>query len=101
MDCPSSIRPANWTRSFSKSGGTERRLPITTVAAFRDMEGEVCDLDRMGEIAQNLIMNCAAREDSFHDLELATFAVWQLAKMAKEFRANYQKRWHGELVGVS
>jgi len=34
-------------------------------------------------------------------LELATFAVWQLAKMAKEFRANYQKRWHGELVGVS
>jgi hypothetical protein len=55
----------------------------------------------MGEIAQNLIMNCAAKEDSFHDLELATFAVWQLAKMAKEFRANYQKRYHGELVGVS
>ena len=69
--------------------------------AFRDLEGEVCDLDRIGEIAQNLIMNCAAKEDSFHDLELATFAVWQLAKMAKEFRANYQKRWHGELVGVS
>jgi hypothetical protein len=64
--------------------------------AFRDLEGEVCDLDRMGEIAQNLIMNCAAKEDSFHDLELATFAVWQLAKMAKEFRANYQKRYHGE-----
>jgi hypothetical protein len=62
------------------------------------LEGEVCDLDRMGEIAQNLIMRCAAREDSFHDLELATFAVWQLAK---EFRANYEKRWHGELVGVS
>ena len=61
----------------------------------------LCDLDRMGEIAQNLIMNCAAREDSFHDLELATFAVWQMAKMAKEFRANYQKRWYGELVGVS
>ena len=69
--------------------------------AFRDLEGEVSDLDRMGEIAQNLIMNCAAKEDSFHDLELATFAVWQLAKMAKEFRANYQKRWFGELVGVS
>jgi hypothetical protein len=69
--------------------------------AFRDMEGEVCDLDRMGEIAQNLIMNCAAREDGLHDLELATFAVWQLAKMAKEFRANYQKRYDGELVGVS
>ena len=69
--------------------------------AFRDLEGEVCDLDRMGEIAQNLIMRCAAREDSFHDLELATFAVWHLAKMAKEFRANYQKRWDGDLTGVS
>jgi hypothetical protein len=69
--------------------------------AFRDIEGEVCDLDRMGEIARDLIMNCAAKEDSFHDLELATFAVWQLAKMAKEFRDNYQKRYHGELVGVS
>jgi hypothetical protein len=84
----------------------DRPIPATEIEAlhaeaFRDLEGEVCDLDRMGEIAQNLIMNCAAKEDSFHDLELATFAVWQLAKMAKEFRANYQKRYHGELVGVS
>jgi hypothetical protein len=69
--------------------------------AFRDIEGEVCDLDRMGEIANDLIMRCAAREDSLHDLELATFAVWQMAKMAKEFRANYQKRYRGELVGVT
>jgi hypothetical protein len=44
-----------------------------------------------------LIMNCAAKEDdAFHDLELATFAVWQLAKMAKEFRTNYYAAWHGE-----
>ena len=69
--------------------------------AFRDLEGEVCDLDRMGEIARNLIANCAMKEDDFRDLELATFAVWQLAKMAKEFRTNYQKRWYGEMVGVS
>ena len=54
----------------------------------------------MGEIALNLMMNCAAKEDSFHDLELATFAVWQMAKMAKEFRTNYQKRHSGKLVGV-
>jgi hypothetical protein len=68
-------------------------------AAFRDLESEVSDLDRMGEIARNLIMNCAAREDSFHDLELATFAVCQLAKMANEFKTNYQKRSHGEKRG--
>jgi hypothetical protein len=66
--------------------------------AFRDMEGEVSDLDRMAEIAQDLIMNCAAREDAFHNLELATFAVWQLAKMANKFRTNYQKRWYNERV---
>jgi hypothetical protein len=80
---------------------TERDDNKIHAEAFRDIEGEVCDLDRMGEIAQNLIMNCAAKEDSLHDLELATFAVWQLAKMTKEFRTNYQKRYYGELVGVS
>jgi hypothetical protein len=69
--------------------------------AFRDLEGDVCDVDRMGEIANDLIMNCSAREDGFHNLELATFAVWQLAKMLKEFRGNYYKRWRGELVGVT
>jgi hypothetical protein len=69
--------------------------------AFRDLEGDVCDLERMGHIAQDLIMDCAAREDHFRQLELATFAVWQLAKMAREFRDNYYKRHHGEMRGVS
>jgi hypothetical protein len=69
--------------------------------AFRDLEGEVCDLDRMGQIAQDLIMNCVASKESFHDLELASFAVSQQAKTAKEFRANYEKRWYGARVGVS
>jgi hypothetical protein len=75
---------------------TESEVDKLHAEAFRDLEGEVCDLDRMGEIAQKLIMNCAAREDSLHDLGLATFAVWQLAKMAKEFRANYYAVYHGE-----
>jgi len=80
---------------------TEAEVDKLHSEAFRDLEGAVCDVDRMGEIANELIMRCAAREDSFHDLELATFAVWQLAKMLKEFRASYYKRWHGELAGVS
>ena len=82
-------------------GYSKNHVDTVHSEAFRDMEGEVCDLDRMGEIARDLIIQCAAREDSLHDLELATFAVWQLAKMLKEFRASYYKRWHGELVGVS
>jgi hypothetical protein len=46
-------------------------------------------------------MNCVASKENSHDLELASFAVSQLAKMAKEFRANYEKRWYGERAGVS
>jgi hypothetical protein len=65
--------------------------------AFRDLEPEVCDLERMGDIAQDLIMQCAAREDSLRKLELAVFAVWQLAKMTRDFRDSYYKRYHGEM----
>jgi hypothetical protein len=52
---------------------TESEIAELHSQAFRDLEGGVCDLDRMGEIANYLIMNCAAREDSYHNLELATF----------------------------
>jgi hypothetical protein len=31
-------------------------------------------------------------------LELAQFAVLQLAKTVREFKANYYKRWYGEAV---
>jgi hypothetical protein len=55
----------------------------------------------MGDIARSLIMQCAAREDSFRQLELAVFAVWLLAKMTREFKENYQKRYHGEMLGPS
>ncbi|MEO8319827.1 MAG: hypothetical protein ABI561_16040 [Bradyrhizobium sp.] len=69
--------------------------------AFINMEGEVCDLERMGAITRDLIMECAAREDSYRQLELAVFAVWQLEKMTRDFRTNYYKRWHGEQVITS
>jgi hypothetical protein len=69
--------------------------------AFRDLEGAVCDLERAGAIARDLIMECAAREDSFRQLELATFAVSQVARLAEEFKEDYYKRYHGELVGAS
>jgi hypothetical protein len=80
---------------------TENEIYKLHSEAFRDLEGEVCDLDRTGEIGNDLIMNCAAREDSCHNLELAAFAVWQLAKMLKEFRASYYAAWHGEKRGAA
>ncbi len=75
---------------------TESEIAELHSKAFRDLEGEVCDLDRMGEIANDLIMNCAPREDSYHNLELATFSVSQLAKMLTAFKANYYAAWYGE-----
>jgi hypothetical protein len=78
---------------------TESEVDKLHSEAFRDLEGAVCDLDRMGEIANDLTMHCAAREDSYHNLELATFAVWQLAKMLKEFKASYYATWRCEKRG--
>jgi hypothetical protein len=80
---------------------TETDIDTLHAEAFRDLEGDVCDLERMSDIAQGLIMECAAREDHLRQLELATFAVWQLAKMTREFKESYYKRYHGELVGAS
>jgi hypothetical protein len=80
---------------------TEAEVEKLHSKAFRDLEGEVCDLERMGAIAQDLIMECAACEDSLRELELAVFAVWQLAKMTHDFRESYFKRWHGEKRGAS
>jgi hypothetical protein len=82
-------------------GYSKNHVDTVHSEAFRDMEGEVCDLERMGDIARGLIMECAARADRLRELELAVFAVWQLAKMTREFKESYQKRYHGELVGVS
>jgi hypothetical protein len=69
--------------------------------AFCDLEGEVCDLERMGQIAQDLIVECVAREDGYRELELSSFAVTQLSKMLRDFKDRYYKRWHGELTGPS
>jgi len=69
--------------------------------AFRDLEGEVCDLERMGQIAQDYIMQCNAREDGLRALGLSTFTVMQLAKATRDFRDRYYKRWAGEPVDES
>lgn len=86
------------TEEAPSEGFSRQHIDNVHSKAFTDMEGEVYDLDRAGEIARDLIMNCRAREDDLHNLELAVFAVGQFADMAKAFRTNYQKRWYGERV---
>jgi hypothetical protein len=80
---------------------TESEIDKLHSEAFRNLEGEVCDLERMGQIAQDPIVQCVAREDGYRELELSSFAVAQLAKMLRDFKDQYYKRWHGELTGAS
>jgi len=84
-----------------KEPTVERDEDEVHAQAFCDLEGEVCDLERMGQIAQDLIMQCVAREEGYRELELSSFAVMELAKMLRNFKDRYYKRWHGDLVGVS
>lgn len=79
-------------------GYSEQYIDKLHSDAFCDLESEVCDLERMGEISQRLIMGCCAREDGLRELELAQFAVLELAKMLRELRASYYKRYHNEPV---
>jgi hypothetical protein len=55
----------------------------------------------MGQIAQDLIVQCVDGEDGHREMELSSFAVTQLAKMLRDFKDRYYKRWHGELTGAS
>jgi len=68
--------------------------------AFEEIEGDIVDVDRMAEITRDLIMNCSAAHDEkeLHNLGLATFAVFQMAKMTADLRKKYQALWDGEWV---
>jgi hypothetical protein len=65
---------------------TECEIAELHSRAFRDLEGGVCDLERMGQIARDLIVQCVAGEDGYRGLELSTFALMQLAKMLRDFK---------------
>jgi len=64
---------------------------------FIDLELRISDLANMGEIAQQLISKCAAREDKLRDLDMATFAVFKLSEMLTKLKSDYQAAWHGEI----
>jgi hypothetical protein len=55
----------------------------------------ISDVENMGEIAQNLLSKCAAREDKLHDLDLATFAVFELSEMLTKLKSDYYVAWLG------
>lgn len=64
--------------------------------AFRDLEEKVQDLDRMGEITEELVADWCQDVTDERSLELANFAVQHLADMLREFKKSYFAAWHGE-----
>ena len=61
--------------------------------AFRNLEGKVCDIDRMGEITERLVADWCQEVTNERCLQLANFAVQHLADMLREFKTNYFAAW--------
>ena len=69
-------------------------------SAFRDLESEVCDLDRMSEIADLLVMEWMETAGSSppRQAELAVCAVQQLHRLLQEFKTQYYRTFEGDKV---
>jgi hypothetical protein len=67
-------------------------------SAFWDLESEVCDLDRMSEIADLLVMEWMESSGSppLRQAELAVCAVQQLHRLLNEFKTKYYRAFEGD-----
>jgi hypothetical protein len=81
------------TGSSDEHSKTER-----FASAFGDLESEVCDLDRMGEIADFLVMEWIETTGSSppREAELAVCAVQQLHRLLTEFKTKYYRAFEGD-----
>jgi hypothetical protein len=61
--------------------------------AFRDLESNVCDLNRWAELAGRLILECACDRRSWRELELAVLVVERLSGLVGDFRNGYYRAW--------
>jgi hypothetical protein len=87
---PGAVAPADHPIT---ADGEDRRH----AQAFRDLESEVCDLNRWAELARRLILECACDRRSWRELELAVVVVERLSGLAGDFRNRYYLRWKNEL----
>jgi hypothetical protein len=74
---------------------TEDEVDKLHAEAFRDLEGRIDDCAIMASIALQMVEPAigTGREDKH---EKALFAVFEVAKMLKKLKADYQAMWHGE-----
>ena len=84
-----SERAASVGTSPTETGPTEHDQHLAT--AYRRMEDQVCDLERMGEIAETQVMEWVGDKDDVRALELANFAAQHLADMLRQFKTKYQE----------
>jgi hypothetical protein len=90
---PNHAEPATSQPSEIIRRGEER-----FASAFMNLEGEVHDLDRMGEIADCLVMEWLEISGSLppRQAELAVCAVQQLRKLLNEFKTKYCSAWESD-----
>jgi hypothetical protein len=62
--------------------------------AFRDLEGRIDDCAIMASIALQMVEPAIRGREDKH--EKAMFAVFEVAKMLKKLKADYQAMWYGE-----
>ena len=74
---------------------TERDENEVHAQAFRDLESEVCDLNRWAELARRLVLECACDRRSWRELELAVLVVERLSGLVGDFRHGYYRAWKG------
>jgi hypothetical protein len=67
-------------------------------SAFYRLEGDVCDLERMSEVAESLVAEWMKTQGSSppREAELAVVAVQQLRRLLDEFKINYYSAWQSD-----
>lgn len=81
------------------AGSPQKRAEDKTLAremAFLDLEPQVCDLDRWGELAASLVGECVgATVETGPELQIAYVVVNHLREFVKSFKTNYYRAWEG------
>jgi hypothetical protein len=73
---------------------TESEIDKLHSEAFRDLEGRIADCAIMASIALQMVEPAIGGREDKH--EKAMFAVFEVAKMLKKLKADYQAMWYGE-----
>jgi hypothetical protein len=73
---------------------TERDDNELHAEAFRDLDGRIDDCAILASIALQMVAPAIGGREDKH--EKAMFAVFEVAKMLKKLKADYQAMYHGE-----